>query len=116
MFAYVILSPYLYKDKLVKIFGEDLFSKRSLLDVFIQLTGNGEFKPFDCVGTFEEVNFAINETIRNILSKNLDLPYLLEYYKINYGLIDYKEDITKRFDKNNNLDKFNEDILRKELF
>ena len=70
LFAYIILSPYLYKNKLVSIFGADMFENKDLLEIFIELTGNGENKPFDCVGTYEEVNFAISKTIENIELRN----------------------------------------------
>lgn len=115
LFAYIILSPYLYREKLIKIFGEDMFENKKLLTTFLELTGNGETKPFDCVGTFEEVNFAISETIRKIESTK-QLPYLLKYYKDNYKLIDIQEDITKRYNEENNLNKEQNEILRKEVF
>lgn len=116
LFAYTILSPYLYKEKLVKIFGEDMFENKELLKTFLELTGNGETKPFDCVGTFEEVNFAISKTIENLENKKEQLPYLLKYYKENYNLLDTKNDITKRYNEENNLTKEQNEILRKEVF
>ena len=116
LFAYFILSPFLYKTKLVNIFGEDLFEKESLLETFIELTGNGKTKPFDCVGTYEEVNFAISKTIENLEKSNADLPILLKYYKNNFGLVDMSEDITKRFNEENNLTEEQSDMLRKEVF
>ena len=116
LFAYIILSPYLYKEKLVRIFGEDLLEKSNLLNTFLELTGNGETKPFDCVGTFEEVNFAISKTIENIEKAKIDLPYLLRYYKDNYKLIDTKNDLTKIYNEENNLNEEQNDILRKEVF
>lgn len=116
LFAYIILSPFLYKTKLVNIFGEDLFEKESLLETFIELTGNGKTKPFDCVGTYEEVNFAISKTIENLEKSNADLPILLKYYKNNFGLVDMSEDITKRFNEENNLTGEQSDMLRKEVF
>ncbi len=116
LFAYTILSPYLYKEKLVKIFGEDMFENKELLKTFLELTGNGETKPFDCVGTFEEVNFAISKTIENLENKKEQLPYLLKYYKENYNLVDTKNDITKRYNEENNLTKEQNEILRKEVF
>lgn len=116
LFAYIILSPFLYKTKLVNIFGEDLFEKESLLETFIELTGNGKTKPFDCVGTYEEVNFAISKTIENLEKSNADLPILLKYYKNNFGLVDMSEDITKRFNEENNLTEKQSDMLRKEVF
>lgn len=116
LFAYIILSPYLYKNKLVSIFGADMFENKDLLETFIELTGNGENKPFDCVGTYEEVNFAISKTIENIESRNETLPYLLQYYKNNYKLVDTKDDITKRYNNENNLNEEQNEILRKEVF
>lgn len=116
LFAYIILSPYLYKDKLIKIFGVDMFTKSDLLKTFIELTGNGETKPFDCVGTFEEVNFAISKTIKNIENANKQLPYLLQYYKDNYKLMDTNNDITMRYNNENNLNDEQNDMLRKEVF
>ena len=116
LFAYTILSPYLYREKLVKIFGEDMFENKELLKTFLELTGNGETKPFDCVGTFEEVNFAISKTIENLENKKEQLPYLLKYYKENYNLVDTKNDITKRYNEENNLTKEQNEILRKEVF
>lgn len=116
LFAYIILSPFLYKTKLVNIFGEDLFEKESLLETFIELTGNGKTKPFDCVGTYEEVNFAISKTIENLEKSNADLPILLKYYKNNFGLVEMSEDITKRFNEENNLTEEQSDMLRKEVF
>lgn len=116
LFAYIILSPFLYKEKLVNIFGVDMFENKNLLKTFIELTGNGETKPFDCVGTFEEVNFAISKTIENIQNKNEQLPYLLEYYKDNYKMIDTTNDITRKYNDENNLTEKQNDILRKEVF
>ena len=114
MFAFTILSPYLYKDKLVKIFGEDMFENKNMLKIFIDLTGNGDAKPFDCVGTFEEVNFAITKTIENM--KDKPLPYLLKYYKKHFDLVDTSDDITKRYNNENNLTDEQNEILRKEVF
>lgn len=93
-----------------------MFTKSDLLKTFIELTGNGETKPFDCVGTFEEVNFAISKTIKNIENANKQLPYLLQYYKDNYKLMDTNNDITMRYNNENNLNDEQNDMLRKEVF
>ena len=116
LFVYIILSPFLYKEELLEIFGKDLFEDKELLETFIELTGNGKTKPFECVGTFEEVNFAITKTIKNIEEKNQKLPYLLEYYKNSYKLHDMTEDITKRFNKENNLTEEQEKLLKEAIF
>ncbi len=116
LFVYTILSPYLYKDELVDIFGKDLFEDKELLKTFIELTGNGKTKPFECVGTFEEVNFAISMTISNLEKENKELPYLLRYYKDNFKLSDLTIDITKRFNNENNLTKEQSELLKEEIY
>lgn len=125
LFVYTILSPFLYKDKLVKIFGEDLFERKDLLKTFIELTGNGDNKPFECVGTYEEVCYAISRTIYNV-EHSLDerkgdfgerqLPYLLNYYKLNYELNSLKYDLTKLYNDENNLTEEQNKILKEEIF
>ena len=109
-----MLSPYLYKEELVEIFGNDLFEDKELLKTFIDLTGNGETKPFECVGTFEEVNFAISLTISKLEGRNL--PYLLRYYKEKFELSNIEVDITKRFNEENNLTKEQIELIKEEIY
>ena len=45
---------------MIRIFGEDLLDKPSLQQYFDELTGIAEIKPFECVGTVEEVNRALS--------------------------------------------------------
>ena len=111
LFVYIILSPFLYPNDLVSIFGEDLFKREDLLPTFLELLGYSETKPFECVGTYGEVRYAVSLTIENC---NGQLPYLLDYYNTHYPLsleIDYK----KHYNFEHNLPKEFEDIVRKEL-
>ena len=85
LFVYIILSPFLYKDELVDIFGMDLFEKESLLETFKELTGNSDTKPFECVGTIREVRYSVSIVIQKLLKENKQLPYLLQYYQDNYS-------------------------------
>lgn len=41
------------------IFGQNLFEKKSLLGIFKELLGLENFKPFECVGTPEEMKLAL---------------------------------------------------------
>lgn len=115
LFPYIMFSPYLYKNKLIQIFGKDLYEDKELLDIFIMLTGNGENKPFECVGTYEEVNYAISITIKKLEENNNILPFLLKYYKEHFKFADITIDITKRFNRENSLPKEFEEILEKEI-
>jgi len=79
LFTYTILSPFIRDEELVQIFGADLFADESLVPVLDQLAGIAAGKPFDCVGTLDEVNLALCEAIRQ--RDGLRLPALLAYYK-----------------------------------
>jgi hypothetical protein len=113
LFVYTILSPFLYKEKLINIFGEDLFEKEKLLKTFVELCGYGETKPFECVGTYSEIRFAISKTIENLEKQDKKLPYLLEYYRNNFELS--KENLLEFYNENNNLPEEFAEILKDKL-
>lgn len=108
LFVYIILSPFLYKDKLIDIFGSDLYEDTTLLDTFKELLGYKETKPFECVGTYGEVRFAVSLLINKLGD---DLPYLLRYYKDNYPL-ELDTDYRLHYSNENNLDSEFESIVK----
>lgn len=116
LFAFTILSPYLYPDRLIEIFHKDLFADESLLPTFFELIGHGDNKPFDCVGTFAEVNFALSLTIRNLQQAGQPLPWLLQYYFDHFGLVDLSDDITTHYNNENFLTPEQNKLLRSEVF
>ncbi len=59
LFTYVMLSPFLPQAKLEKIFGKNLLKEETLKPIMKQLDGTVAVKPFECVGTPEEVNAAL---------------------------------------------------------
>ncbi len=110
LFVYVILSPFLSQEELIDIFSKDLFNDKQLENIFIDLIGEGNTKPFECVGTFDEINVCICKTISNYEDK-LKLPYLLKiYYDKFYDkyITTYGEDTFEQYKKmyfeENNLD------------
>ena len=68
-----MLAPYLEKEELVEIFGKDLLEDTELLTYLKQLTGIEKVKPFECVGTRDEVNDAIDM----IVKKYNEVPTLI---------------------------------------
>lgn len=78
LFVYIILSPFISRKQLMTIFGKDLLDDKELLYYFRQLTGEDKIKPFECIGTVDEVNIAICMTISQY---GCNLPFLLSYYK-----------------------------------
>jgi len=78
LFAFTILSPFIPIDSLIRIFGKNLFELPQMLTFLKELTGIAEVKPFECVGTIDEVNAALQLVIAQFNGKKL--PLLLEYY------------------------------------
>jgi len=60
VFVFTLFSVFINKKELISIFGKNLFEDEKLLPIFRDLLGLGEIKPFDCVGTFEEMRLAFN--------------------------------------------------------
>lgn len=104
LFIYIILSPFLTEEELLNIFGENLLNKDSLLNDFIGLIGEGENKPFECVGTYDEVIYAINKTINQHFELHKELPSLLQFYFNEHGLIPVDDSILKSYNDQNNLE------------
>jgi hypothetical protein len=66
-----------------EIFGRDLLDVPGLLHSMAELTGLAPEKPFECVGTLEEVNAAMTELIRQ--NGDDPLSFLTEYYQDHIG-------------------------------
>ena len=111
LFVFTILTPFLYKDKLIDIFGEDLFEKKELLNTFIELIGYGDNKPFECVGTYSEVRYAISRLINELDH----LPYLVQYYKDNYKLENLNDRLESKWNDENNVPDEFIHLVREEL-
>ncbi|MCR5014797.1 MAG: hypothetical protein K6A28_08505 [Bacteroidales bacterium] len=60
LFTWLILSPFLGRDRLKEIFGKDLMVDEGLRPVFEELNGTAPVKPFECVGTVEEVRACVD--------------------------------------------------------
>lgn len=120
LFICLILSPFLSHDKLTEIFGKDLLNDKSMEHYFIELIGKSEHKPFECVGSIDEVNLAVSLAIRNYLADNQSMPFLMQKY-IDMGLylpdtIDERnEKICHGFSENNLLPEQFKNILIKEM-
>lgn len=66
-FVFCILAAFVDKEKMINVFGKNLLDDSTLLDVYRQLLGVLDFKPFECVGTPEEAKAAFY-----LLSQNKD--------------------------------------------
>lgn len=69
LFAYIIFSPFMPQSELEKIFGKNMLKDSTLKPILEQLCGMVEVKPFECVGTVDEVNWALQQ-IRPLWEKS----------------------------------------------
>ena len=56
-------------------------NREDMLETFKQLTGMSDEKPFECVGSREEINFSIVQTIEKLETEKQPLPLLFSFYK-----------------------------------
>ncbi len=78
LFSFIMLAAFLPLEEVIKIFGKNLFADPNLKNSLFDLCGINENKPFECVGTIEEVNIALQHFIKKH-PENKDT--LIESYK-----------------------------------
>lgn len=59
LFVFIVLAPFISRSALTDIFQKNLFADAALLPDIQRQLGVESFKPFDCVGTKEEVKVAM---------------------------------------------------------
>lgn len=80
LFAYIILSPFVAPDRLIRIFGKNMLDDAELKPIFDQLVGMAETKPFECVGTIAEVRTALSMASSRWYGSAAERPVLLRYW------------------------------------
>lgn len=120
LFVSLILSPFLSREELFSIFGRDMLDDPAMENYFLELTGQSEHKPFECVGSIDEVNLSVSLAVRNMLESSSELPYLFKKY-VELGLY-CPETIDERnkaycagWSENNLLPEEFKNILRSEM-
>ena len=61
LFVFISLAAFLPKEEVLNIFDKNLFEDKNLIPLFEELAGVRNFKPFECVGTKEEVEEALKK-------------------------------------------------------
>ncbi|RLD56045.1 MAG: hypothetical protein DRJ05_11950, partial [Bacteroidetes bacterium] len=89
LFVNIILSPFISLQQRVAVFGKDLFEDMQLKKYLDELTGISDVKPFECVGTLDEVNLALAATIKKYDGNKL--PALLDHYVKNKLFEEYRD-------------------------
>lgn len=78
LFTRIILSPFLTQEQLKTIFGHDMLEDAEMKPVLEELCGISPNKPFECIGTIDEVNESLAYLDRHW--KGEQKPFLLRHY------------------------------------
>lgn len=104
LFVFLILSPFLSVERLTEMFGENLLVKDTLLTTFEELVGLRDVKPFECVGSRNEVQRAVTLLTDRFLDEGVELPLMVRRF-VESGLYDacrtMKNPYMKYYDEEN---------------
>lgn len=99
--TFLLLAPFVDKAELLEMFnGKNLLTAEDMTETYRQLMGMSEIKPFECVGTFTEMQEAYRRAIKK--SKEYKNPHIIiddrdyeesmgEYQPIFDELINYEK-------------------------
>ncbi|MCR4925682.1 MAG: hypothetical protein K5917_05270 [Clostridiales bacterium] len=102
LFVYSILIPFIDEKTLIEVFGKNMLDNPKLKDTFDGLVGFTPVKPFECVGTVDEINLSLSLAVKKFEKENKKLPFLLDYYS-------QKADIQKNISDLSILKAYNEE-------
>ena len=112
LFIYIMMSYFVDENTMIDIFGENLLDNKEMLNYFLELLGKTDNKPFECVGTIDEVNFVVN----NLILKGYDKPYLLDYYKNNFEVYKPDDSIITKLNDEHNVNDYLLNLLKEEFY
>lgn len=109
LFAFIILAPFMGMEKTSRLFGKNLLDDASLIPFLDELTGAAPVKPFECVGTLSEVNWALRQLEQQAEKHSL----LHHYFSLPVSKIPVPESVLEDFSPHHNLSEELERALRK---
>lgn len=117
LFVYVILSAFLDDNQVGSIFNDHLLEKESLEELLKELCGASKNKPFECVGTREEVQVAIQMGIEKREKAGTEVPLLYKRYKT-WNLLKEEvdiEDYRQEWNSENNIPEDYRKMIKEKL-
>jgi len=114
LYVYIMLAAFLETEDMKRIFKTDMLDNEYLKDIFNGLVYPNYDKPFECVGTKEEINLSLDIMVDKYKTMNVELTKLLEGYT--YDKAALKSKINKMIanwnNKNNLPYKFEEKLKK----
>ena len=97
LYVYIMLSAFLDDNQLIEIFGKNMLQDKEFEEMFNGLVYPDFDKPFECVGTRDEIKLALYTSAQKRNGK--ELPLLLKNYIENNG--EMPKSLDDYFDNNN---------------
>lgn len=99
LFTHIMLSAFTSIEYANSIIGADMLNNPEMLTPFDELCGIADIKPFECVGTLDDVNAALGMILTQ---ERNQYPFLLEHYK--QQITHFPADVTlHKLSRNHNL-------------
>lgn len=107
LFTYIILSPFIRQNQIHDIFGKKLLDDIKLEPILKELRGQTTAKPFECVGTVDEVEMSLQNSqapyfneilMQEIQQSTSDLSFknALKQWNPNHALPEKMEQLLKK--------------------
>lgn len=81
VFVYTSLRPYIDSTQAQKIFGSELYDDASLIPLYEELLWVSGHKPFECVGTNEEMLVSMYTMYQRYQWSNSKLPVVISWFQ-----------------------------------
>ena len=81
LYVYIMMRAFLDDKDMKKIFSTDMLDNKKLVHIFNGLVYPDYDKPFECVGTKEEINLCLDMIVDSYAKAGKKMPILLDKYK-----------------------------------
>lgn len=89
--------PFISASEIQAVFGADFFENSQSIPVLERLTGVRDHKPFECVGTTEEMKAALYLCLQKVERTGKTLPVALQHMKKSFSFDEDFEMIARSF-------------------
>lgn len=80
-FVYSVFRPFITDEQVKVIFWKELYQDIELENLFKELLGISGIKPFECVGTNEEVVLAMYLYYKRLKENDFELPFFIKVFE-----------------------------------
>lgn len=113
LYVYIMLKAFLEDNTMNKIFKENMLENTKLQDIFDGLVYPNLDKPFECVGTKDEINLSLAMIVKKCNMEDRKIPELLKEYNVELESFEDKiKEYSNAWNEENNLPKEFETLLK----